>query len=56
MPMPLDVPPPEELKTQFELIESSGLDIPEAIRASGRASGRWRSSRSIWRTMSAARS
>ncbi|MGY6710424.1 MAG: acyl-CoA thioesterase II [Rhizobiaceae bacterium] len=32
MPMPLDVPPPEDLKTQFELIESSGLDIPEAIR------------------------
>jgi acyl-CoA thioesterase II len=32
MSMPLDVPPPEELKTQFELIESSGLDIPEAIR------------------------
>ena len=51
---PLDVPPREELKTSFELIESSGLDIPDAIASSGRASGRWRSSRSIWRIMSAA--
>ena len=32
MPMPLDVPPPEELKTQIELINDSKLEIPEAIR------------------------
>ena len=28
----IDVPPPEELQTQFDLIQSSGLDIPDAIR------------------------
>lgn len=32
MEMPLDVPPPEELKTQFELIQESGHVIPESIR------------------------
>lgn len=32
MPMPLDVPPPESLKTQFELIEESGHEMPENIR------------------------
>ena len=32
MPMPLDVPPPEALKTQIELINESKLEIPEAIR------------------------
>lgn len=32
MPVPLDVPPPEELKTQIELINDSKLEIPEAIR------------------------
>ncbi|MBO6717282.1 MAG: acyl-CoA thioesterase II [Rhizobiaceae bacterium] len=32
MPMPLDVPPPEELKTQIELLRDSDLDIPEPIR------------------------
>ena len=32
MPMPLDVPPPETLKTNFELIEESGHEMPENIR------------------------
>lgn len=32
IPMPLDVPPPEELKTQIELLNDSKLEIPEAIR------------------------
>ena len=32
MPMPLDVPPPEGLRTQFELIEQLGHRIPEAVR------------------------
>jgi acyl-CoA thioesterase-2 len=32
MPMPLDVPPPEGLKTQFELIQELGDSVPEAIR------------------------
>lgn len=32
LPMPLDVPPPEELASQFELLESSGLEIPEQMR------------------------
>jgi acyl-CoA thioesterase-2 len=31
-PMPLDVPPPEELATQPELIEKYGQDLPEAVR------------------------
>lgn len=32
MPMPLDVPAPEELRSQFELLETSGHEIPDAIR------------------------
>jgi acyl-CoA thioesterase-2 len=32
LPMPLDVPPPENLASQFELLESSGLEIPEQMR------------------------
>jgi acyl-CoA thioesterase-2 len=32
IPMPLDVPPPEELKTQIELLRESALEIPEPIR------------------------
>lgn len=32
LPMPLDVPSPETLPTQFELLEKSGNDIPDAIR------------------------
>ncbi len=32
MPMPLDVPPPEALHSQFELLEAAGHAIPEAIR------------------------
>jgi acyl-CoA thioesterase II len=32
MPMPLDVPTPESLKTQFELIEMAGNVVPESIR------------------------
>jgi acyl-CoA thioesterase-2 len=32
MPMPLDVPAPEALLTQIELIEQYGKDLPEPIR------------------------
>lgn len=32
MPMPLDVPAPETLMTQLELIERHGKDLPDAIR------------------------
>ncbi len=32
MPMPLDVPPPEALRSQFELLQEAGHTIPEAIR------------------------
>ena len=32
MPMPLDMPPPEELATQFELIERSASTCPNSIR------------------------
>jgi acyl-CoA thioesterase len=32
MPMPLDVPPPEALRTQFELLEETGHTVPENVR------------------------
>ena len=32
MPMPLDVPPPEALRSQFELLEAAGHAIPDAVR------------------------
>ncbi len=32
MPMPEGVPQPEELKTQFELLEQVGADLPEGVR------------------------
>ena len=32
MPMPLDVPPPEGLRTQIELIEAYGYALPDNIR------------------------
>ncbi|MEO3389416.1 acyl-CoA thioesterase II [Mesorhizobium sp. CAU 1741] len=32
MPIPLDVPPPETLETQFELLERSGHTLPETVR------------------------
>jgi acyl-CoA thioesterase-2 len=32
LPMPLDVPPPEALQSQFELMQEAGHAIPEAIR------------------------
>ncbi len=32
MPMPLDVPPPEELRSQFELIELAGTAVPDQVR------------------------
>ena len=32
MPMPLDLPPPEALANQFELIERAGAIVPEAVR------------------------
>ena len=32
MPMPLDVPQPEDLRSYFELLEESGHAIPEAVR------------------------
>jgi len=32
MPMPLDVPEPETLRSQFELLETSGHAIPDAVR------------------------
>ena len=32
MPMPLDVPGPESLRNQFQLLEETGHDVPEAVR------------------------
>ena len=32
MPMPLDVPAPETLRSQFELLEAAGHAIPDAVR------------------------
>lgn len=32
MPMPLDVPPPEKLRSQFELLEQTGHEVPETVR------------------------
>lgn len=32
MPMPLDVPAPETLRTQFELLEQAGHVVPETVR------------------------
>lgn len=32
MPMPLDVPPPEALRSQFELLEETGHAVPDAVR------------------------
>ncbi|TKT82917.1 acyl-CoA thioesterase II [Aquamicrobium sp. LC103] len=32
LPMPLNVPPPEELKTQFELLEETGHEVPDSVR------------------------
>jgi acyl-CoA thioesterase-2 len=32
MPMPLDVPPPEKLRSQFELLEETGHEVPETVR------------------------
>lgn len=32
IPMPHDVPPPEDLKTQFELLQEIGAQIPENVR------------------------
>ncbi|TYR33998.1 acyl-CoA thioesterase II [Mesorhizobium microcysteis] len=32
MPMPLDVPPPEQLRSQFELLEETGHEVPETVR------------------------
>lgn len=32
LPMPLDVPPPETLQTQFELLQQSGHEVPETVR------------------------
>ena len=33
MPMPLDVPPPETLRNQFEMLEAAGQVIPDAVRS-----------------------
>jgi acyl-CoA thioesterase-2 len=32
LPMPLDVPPPEALRSQFQLLQEAGHAVPEAIR------------------------
>lgn len=32
MPMPFDVPPPEKLRSQFELLEETGHEVPETVR------------------------
>jgi len=32
IPMPADVPPPEALKTQHELLQDDGVDVPDVVR------------------------